>query len=429
MSTLEQLRCDPCDPFAAAGALLAALERGNWVRLLGPQDDSLEVPKALPAGPGLLLSTGGSSGSRQLCLQPSIHLDRSAAATGRWLHALGLNASQVIVWNPLPFQHVSGLMPWWRAQQWNVAHVWLSPALMKSPQALLAESCQRSDWDSMPMVLSLVPTQLGRLLADSAGVRWLQAMALIWVGGAALPDELAAKARALGIKLAPCYGSTETAAMVVAQTPERFLDGEDGVGEPLDDIELRVEANGALAVRCRRLAIGRWKPDGDGSLAEQSTEPSVSPLTGVDGWWRSGDAARLKGFAATPQLTLLGRLDGAIHSGGVTVFPEQLEVRLMAAAREVGLPLKAVLLLGVHDPEWGERLVVLVRWQDEDHPPGAAKALLLRLKALTERWLPAERPQRWRCCPNRAPTSAGKWERARWRAWLKDLERSDGADC
>ena len=72
----------------------------------------------------------------------------------------------------------------------------------------------------------------------------------------------------------------------------------------------------------------------------------------------------LKGFAATPQLTLLGRLDGAIHSGGVTVFPEQLEVRLMAAAREVGLPLKAVLLLGVHDPEWGERLVVLVRWQD-----------------------------------------------------------------
>ena len=127
----------------------------------------LRLPKALPAGPGLLLSTGGSSGSRQLCLQPSIHLDRSAAATGRWLHALGLNASQVIVWNPLPFQHVSGLMPWWRAQQWNVAHVWLSPALMKSPQALLAESCQRSDWDSMPMVLSLVPTQLGRLLADS----------------------------------------------------------------------------------------------------------------------------------------------------------------------------------------------------------------------------------------------------------------------
>jgi O-succinylbenzoic acid--CoA ligase len=280
----------------------------------------------------------------------------------------------------------------------------------------------------MPMLLSLVPTQLKRLLADPAGVRWLQAMALIWVGGAALPDELAAKARAWRIKLAPCYGSTETAAMVVAQSPERFLDGEDGVGEPLDDVELRVEANGALAVRCRRLAIGRWKPDGDGSLVEQSKEPSVSPLTGVDGWWRSGDAARLQGFAATPQLMLLGRLDGAIHSGGITVFPEQLEVRLMAAAQKVGLPLKAVLFLGVHDPEWGERLVALVRWQDAYHLPGAPEALLLRLQVITDIWLPAERPQRWHHCADLASTTAGKWERARWRAWLKDLERSDGAD-
>jgi O-succinylbenzoic acid--CoA ligase len=320
-------------------------------------------------------------------------------------------------------------MPWWRAQQWDVAHVWLSSALMKSPQALLAESCQRSDWESKPMLLSLVPTQLGRLLADSAGVRWLQAMALIWVGGAALPDELAAKARALGIKLAPCYGSTETAAMVVAQSPERFLDGEKGVGEPLDDTELRVEANGALAVRCGRLAIGRWKPDGDGSLATPLRKPSFSPLTDPDGWWRSGDAARLQGDSATPQLTLLGRLDGAIHSGGITVFPEQLEVRFMAAAREVGLPLKAVLFLGMHHPEWGERLEALVCWQEAEQDPARSSAAMLSIKTLTDGWLPAERPQRWHFCPTLAPTSAGKWERARWRAWLKDLERFDGADC
>ena len=424
MSILEQLRCDPKRPSIAAEALLPALKRGNWVRLLGPQDVLLEAPSALPAGNGLVLSTGGSSGGRQLCFQPSIHLDRSAAATGRWLQAIGLNASQVIVWNPLPFQHVSGLMPWWRAQQWNVAHVWLPPALMKSPQALLEESSARSDWDSMPMLLSLVPTQLGRLLADPAGVRWLQAMALIWVGGAALSDELAEKARALNIRLAPCYGSTETAAMVVAQSPERFLDGEDGVGEPLDDIELRVAANGALEVRCGRLAIGRWNPDGGGSLAAPATKPSLSPLIDADGWWSSGDAARLKGSAETPQLKLLGRLDGAIHSGGITVFPEQLEVRLMAAAREAGLPVKAMLFLGVQDPEWGERLVALVRWRDADHQADAGEIVLRRLQAMTEYWLPAERPQRWHHCPNLAPTSAGKWERARWLAWLKDSEHS-----
>jgi O-succinylbenzoic acid--CoA ligase len=56
------------------------------------------------------------------------------------------------------------------------------------------------------------------------------------------------------------------------------------------------------------------------------------------------------------------------------------------------------------------------------------EALLLQLQAVTDRWLPPERPQRWHYCPHLAPTSAGKWERARWLAWLKDLERSDGAD-
>ena len=35
-------------------------------------------------------------------------------------------------------------------------------------------------------LLSLVPTQLHRLLADPAGVDWLRGFAVIWVGGAPL---------------------------------------------------------------------------------------------------------------------------------------------------------------------------------------------------------------------------------------------------
>ena len=420
MGFLDQIRSDGGQLSSTAGALRKSLERGNWVRLLGPKEAPMEaINQGLPSGPGLVLSTGGSSGARQLCLQPSLHLDRSAEATSRWLQTLGLDSAQVMIWNPLPFQHVSGLMPWWRAQQWNVAHAWLPPALMRDPPTLLQEAQRRSDWDSMPMVLSLVPTQLGRLLADPAGVSWLQAMTLIWVGGAGLPSDLAATARAFGIKLAPCYGSTETAAMVVAQSPQRFLAGEDGVGQPLDDVELRVESNGALAVRCTRLALGFLPASGASAL---------TPLSGTDGWWRSGDAACFAGVSEIPHLKLLGRLDGAIHSGGVTVFPEQLEIRLMAAAKEVGLPLEAVLLLGVRDSEWGERLVALVCWQDAAQTGAGAEALLLRLQSLTDPWLPAERPQRWQHCDDLRPTTAGKWERTRWLAWLEGLDGSDGSN-
>jgi O-succinylbenzoic acid--CoA ligase len=77
-----------------------------------------------------------------------------------------------------------------------------------------------------------------------------------------------------------------------------------------------------------------------------------------------------------------------------------------------------VLLLGLDDPEWGQRLVALVR-------PGAGAdgaALLARLEQLCAGWAPAERPRRWQLCPQLAPSPLGKWQRGRWRRWLLALE-------
>ena len=252
-------------------------------------------------------------------------------------------------------------------------------------------------------MLSLVPTQLARLLAHPDGVAFLQQLQLIWIGGAALPAPLAEQARALQLPLAPCYGSTETAAMVAALPPERFLAGEPGCGDPLMDVELRLATDGALQVRTDRLALGRWwadQPDRWESLRD------------ADGWWRSGDLAAL-----TPGLQIAGRIDGAIHSGGETVFPEQLEQRLMAALQAASLPVNAVLLLGVDDPEWGQRLVALVGSSDA--------AVLQRLELLTRPWPAAETPRRWLLCPDLAPNALGKWQRQRWREWLVRLDAAE----
>lgn len=418
MSDWRVLHCDPSAPAAAAGQLALDLAEGRWVRLQAAAARSQSAARqrpivvpTLPAGPGLVLASGGSTGGRQLCLQPAAHLDQSARATGLWLQHLGVEPSEALVWNPLPIQHVSGLMPWWRARQWGAAHAWLAPTLMKEPSSLLAWSRARADWCARPMLLSLVPTQLVRLMAEPAGVEWLQAMTLIWVGGAFLPADLAARARDLQLPLAPCYGATETAAMVTAQGPQAFLAGEEGCGAPLEDVELRVDADGALAVRSQRLALARLLDDG-----------SLEALADAQGWWRSGDAAQLVQGGGLAQLRILGRLDGAIHSGGVTVFPAQLEARLMAAARSASLPLEAVLLLAVADREWGERLVALVRWRGAEGNPELAARRLGELKALVSDWLPAERPIAWHGCDELEPTAAGKWERARWQAWLRSLE-------
>ena len=137
--------------------------------------------------------------------------------------------------------------------------------------------------------------------------------------------------------------------------------------------------------------------------AEQPQQ--LQDLSDASGWWRSGDRAVLEG-----DLRILGRLDGAVLSGGETVFPDQLEARLLAA----DLPLEAVLLLGRPDAQWGERLVGLVRSSTPD--------IVERLQDVTQPWPAAERPKRWLLCPELAPSEAGKWQRSRWQAWLQSQE-------
>ena len=359
-------------------------------------------------GPGVVLGSGGSSGAegsgRRWCLQPLAHLEASAAATGAWLQTCGLEPGACVHLNGLPLHHVSGLLPLVRCRQWGALHLRLDPSVMREPARLAALPLP----PQRPLLLALVPTQLHRLLAQPDGLAWLQRLALIWVGGAPLGAELAERARRAGLRLAPCYGATETAAMVCALPPERFLAGDGGCGPPLADVRLRI-APGSAAVE---LDCGRLSP---GWLAAGRLQPLPRS---ADGWWRSGDGGRLEPAG----LQVLGRLDGALHSGGETVFPEQLEQRLQQSARQEGLPLRWVLLLARDDPEWGQRLEALVCPSAEAGGEGQRRQLLTRLAGICADWAPAERPLRWHLCPELAPSPLGKWERGRWRAWLDGLE-------
>jgi o-succinylbenzoate---CoA ligase len=359
-------------------------------------------------GPGVVLGSGGSSGAgargRRWCLQPLVHLEASAAATGQWLGACGLDPGACVHLNALPLHHVSGLLPLVRCRLWGALHLRLDPALLRQPAGLVELPLP----PGRPRLLALVPTQLQRLLVQPEGLAWLQRLAVIWVGGAPLGAELAEQARRAGLRLAPCYGATETAAMVCALPPQRFLAGDGGCGPPLADVRLRIApGSGAVELDCGRLSPG-WLAAG-----------ALQPLPrSADGWWRSGDGGCLEPAG----LRLLGRLDGALHSGGETVFPEQLEQRLLQAARLQALPLRWVLLLARDDPEWGQRLEALVCPAADASGDQQGPQLLTRLAGISATWAPAERPRRWHLCPGLAPSPLGKWERGRWRAWLDRLE-------
>ena len=342
-----------------------------------------------PEGPGLVIGSGGSSGGRKWCLQSWRNLKQSALSCGQWLEGIGIDPSRVQVVNPLPTDHMGGLMPQVRAELWEAPLLSINAAELKDPEALL----QRGDAlgaGGREALISLVPTQLQRLMANPAGVQWLQHFRLIWVGGAALSPALAEQARKHKLQLSPCYGATETAAMVCATDPVAFLAGAAGCGHPLSDVQLRLEPKtNAIEVKTNRLSAG-WLN------GEQ-----LQPFADAEGWWRSGDGGQLN----EQGIRVLGRLDGAITTGGATVFPEQIEAAL------AGTPgVAALLVVGVPDPQWGERLVGLVRLNPAAEPEAVLHALQQRARGLP----PAERPRQWQITPTLSSNQQGKWERRRW---------------
>jgi len=413
----------PLQPLQDISDLEGAWRRRQLVVVAPPEQRMLVQTLLSPArraelettwGPGVVVGSGGSTGGRRWCLQPLSHLEASAAATAEWLGLEAIDPAACLHLNPLPLHHVSGLLPLVRSNQWGARHQVLPPGLLREPEALVEAVVLPG---GQPVLISLVPTQLARLMAVPQARDWLRRLAVVWVGGAALPEVLAAQARLAGIRLAPCYGATETAAMVTALPPAQFLAGVSGCGQPLADVRLRIDPlSQALEVDAARLSPG-WI--GDGGVLEPLARTA-------DGWWRSGDG----GLLGPTGLEIFGRLDGAIQSGGETVFPEQLEQRLLALAQTQGWPLQELLLLPVAEPGWGERLTALVRpVQTANGETANGEALITTLQAAVAAWPPSERPRQWRLCASLAPSPKGKWLRSHWQRWLQSLEADQSPEC
>ncbi len=404
------LYCQKTDNEKILENLEQAIQEGYWVQLLPPYgDNELIATDFLPKGSGVVVASGGSSGGRQYCLQPSIHLDQSAADTGDWLQQEGIVPKNCLIFNPLPIHHVSGLMPWWRSKCWGAAHISVSPEIMRDPLLLEDFLGSQGEKKGLKSIISLVPTQLKRLLTHQIGLKWLQSFSVIWVGGAALSDELEESSRENGLRLSPCYGATETAAMVTALAPQEFLSGSSGCGTPIGDVELRLASNRCLEVKTSRLAVACWNENG------------LEKLSGDNGWWRSGDCASLDNkSSAITQLKLHGRIDSAINSGGETVFPEQLETRLFDSCLASGIPINAILFLPIKDHEWGHRLVALVRFEEIEFNEKKSLELLEEVQTFTNSWQPYERPLRWQLCSDLAANQLGKWDRSLWLNWLRN---------
>jgi len=204
-------------------------------------------------------------------------------------------------------------------------------------------------------IFFLVPTQLQRLLALPPEVRDtadLSSVRAVVVAGAPMSTALRRAAVAwLGKgKLWEFYGSSETGTISVLR-PEAQLLHPDSVGRPPAGVDLRVEhtadAPGEIFVRSPTVMSGYWNP---------VTSAVEWPGTD-DGYLSVGDLGHV---GPSGYLHLVDRLHDTIITGGVNVYPAEVE-RALTQHPDV----EAAVVIGMADPEWGQRVVALVVRTDD----------------------------------------------------------------
>ncbi|MGY1707972.1 o-succinylbenzoate--CoA ligase [Geodermatophilus sp. SYSU D00758] len=309
----------PADPLELVPALRAALDGTAPLAVL-PAGPAAAVSAAravlapeqpLEDGADLVVVTSGSTGGGRGVLLPAAAVRASGTATharlggpGAWLLALPVSA--VAGLQVLCRSLLAGTRPTVLARDEPLAG-----ALARMPRGR--------------RYTALVPTQLRRALDREPEA--LAAFDAVLVGGAATDPALLARARDAGVAVVTTYGMTETAGGCVY----------DGV--PLDGVRVAVDAEG-VRLAGPVLAVG-YRRDPEGTAAAFG-----------DGWFRTRDAGTL---GPDGRLTVQGRLDDVVVTGGVNVAPQAVE----AALREHPQVADAV-VFGRPDDEWGQRVVAAV---------------------------------------------------------------------
>ncbi len=330
-------------------------ERAQWEALAARRPAAWDGERGW-----LCVPTGGSSGAMKLAR----HDERTigAAVAGFCAH---FGVERVDAVGMLPVWHVSGLMAWARC-------VWTGGTYRAARWKDVESGAARPAGEGG--FVSLVPTQLARLLGDTAAEAWLRGFRAVLLGGGPAWPELLARARAAQAPVALSYGMTETAAMVTAQRPEDFAAGDDSCGRAMPHARVEADADGRIVVGGASLFYGYW-PEG-------RTEGDVKR-------WRSDDLGEVD---AAGRLRVLGRADALIVTGGEKVNPTEVE----AVLREVGgEALADVVVLGLPHAEWGSEVVAFYPLSEGSAPLDEA-ALRARLEP---RLVAAKRPKRYVAIP------------------------------
>ncbi len=332
--------------------------RGGSAVLPVPADDprqnsllttSLRAGETIDDDVAVVVSTSGTTGVPKGAMLTAAALTASADAThrrlgggGRWLLAL-------------PAYHVAGLQVLVRSIVAGTTPVVVSAGFDASEFVSAITSLGPGR-----RYASLVAAQLAKVLADPAATAALASVDAVLVGGGPMPGGIAETAAAAGISVVRTYGMSETAGGCVY----------DGVALPGVRVRIDDIAEGSATYSEGRIVLG------GATLAKGYRNPVQPDPFAERGWFRTDDIGAIDDSGT---LHVLGRVDDAISTGGLTVLPHLVETAL-STHPAVG----EAAVFAVADDRLGQRVVAALVVT-----PGFPAPTLAELRAHVTSTLPA----------------------------------------
>ncbi len=219
------------------------------------------------------------------------------------------------------------------------------------------------------MTFFAAPTMVKRLAGDrSVAAADLSALKTIVYGGAPmyladLEDAIAV----FGPRLAQIYGQGETPMTITALSKAdhadrdhpRWRDRMQSVGVARTDVEVRVVDDGGGDLPTGE--VGEVVVRGDVVMTGYWDQPDATAEALREGWLHTGDVGS---FDADGYLTLRDRSKDLIISGGMNVYPREVEEALLRHP-----DVRAAAVVGRPDTEWGEAVVAFVVGDGPAPPP------------------------------------------------------------
>ncbi|MCT7963891.1 2-succinylbenzoate--CoA ligase [Laspinema sp. D1] len=318
-------------------------------------------PDTIPSG--IMISTGGSSGQLRFAIHTWETLMASVAGFTQYFQVSTVNSCCV-----LPLFHVSGLMQFLRS--FTTGGTFIN---VPSYKEIIEQSASLINPEEF--FISLVPTQLNRLLGTPESAHYLARFQTVLLGGAPAWPELLEQARRYHIPLSPTYGMTETASQIVTLKPADFLAGNSSCGRLLPHAKITITNPEREALEVGQTGMITIQAD---SLAK-----GYYPRENVTFGFNSFQSDDLGFMDEAGYLTVVGRHSDKIISGGENIYPAEVEAAILGT----GL-VEDVCAIALPDPDWGQVVTAVYVANGEVDAEAIASLLTATLS-------PFKRPKYW----------------------------------